>query len=129
MPERLVELVNSDPRLVHCGRYVSGTILLDLGNAAYYVAILHGEVTNVRCGPLVMPTTTLTLRAPRNEWDAFWQARPLPGHHDVMALLRRRVMQVEGDLHLFMANLRYFKDLLEKLRPMASTDTNTEPVS
>lgn len=63
-----------------------------------------------------MPATRLVLRAPRAEWDAFWEPWPRPRHHDLMALLRRRVLRVEGDLHLFMANLRYFKDVLEKLR-------------
>ncbi|TQM11283.1 hypothetical protein [Pseudonocardia kunmingensis] len=117
MPERLVELVAADPGLVHRGRFVTGTVRLDVGDVAHYVDIAAGRVVGVRRGPLVMPTTRLVLRAPREEWEAFWQPRPLPGHHDVMALLRRRVLQVEGDLHLFMANLRYFKDVLEKLRP------------
>ena len=33
-----------------------------------------------------------------------------------MALIKRRVLKAEGDLHVFMANLRYFKESLGKLR-------------
>ena len=33
-----------------------------------------------------------------------------------MALIKRRVLRAEGDLQIFMANLRYFKEALAKLR-------------
>lgn len=38
------------------------------------------------------------------------------GSHDLMALIKRRVLKAEGDLRVFMAYLRYFKESLEKLR-------------
>jgi len=116
MLERLAELVNADDRLVLRGRYVTGTVRVDVGDDAHYLDIAAGRVERVRTGPLVMPVTRLVLRAPRAEWAAFWEPRPRPGHGDLMALLRRRVLAVEGDLYLFMANLRYFKDVLEKPR-------------
>jgi hypothetical protein len=56
------------------------------------------------------------LRASEEEWSAFWCAKPQPGHHDLMALIKRRTLKVEGNLHIFMANLRYFKEALVKLR-------------
>jgi hypothetical protein len=34
-----------------------------------------------------------------------------------MALIRRRVLKAEGNLQILMANLRYFKEALAKLRP------------
>jgi 50S ribosomal subunit-associated GTPase HflX len=33
-----------------------------------------------------------------------------------MALIKRRALKAEGDLQVFMANLRYFKEALGKLR-------------
>ena len=35
-----------------------------------------------------------------------------------MALIKRRVLKAEGNLQIFMANLRYFKEALAKLRPV-----------
>jgi hypothetical protein len=35
-----------------------------------------------------------------------------------MALIRRRVLKAEGDLQVFMAHLRYFKEALAKVRPV-----------
>ncbi len=37
-----------------------------------------------------------------------------------MALIKRRVLKAEGDLQVFMANLRYFKEVLAKLREGAA---------
>ena len=60
------------------------------------------------------------LRAPSEEWEKFWSRRPPPGSNDLMALVKRRVLKTEGDLQIFMANLRYFKEALAKLRAGAS---------
>ena len=49
------------------------------------------------------------------------ERRPPPGSNDLMALIKRRVLKAEGNLHVFMANLRYFKESLEKLRPSGAT--------
>ena len=56
------------------------------------------------------------LRASEEEWAKFWSSRPPPGSHDLMALIKRRVLKAEGNLQVFMANLRYFKEALAKLR-------------
>jgi hypothetical protein len=64
----------------------------------------------------VMPSSAFALRAPLEEWQKFWSARPPPGSNDLLALMRRRVLKIEGNLQVFMANLRYFKEALAKLR-------------
>ena len=50
-------------------------------------------------------------------WQKFWSFSPPPGSNDLMALIKRRVLKAEGDLQIFMAHLRYFKEALAKLRP------------
>ena len=45
-------------------------------------------------------------------WSTFWTAVPPPGFHDLIAMLKVRALRIEGDQHPFMANLRYFMDLL-----------------
>ena len=37
---------------------------------------------------------------------------PPPGSHDLIAMLKTGALRLEGDQHPFMANLRYFKELL-----------------
>jgi hypothetical protein len=119
MLEQLKERVNADPRLVRRGRYLTTTFLLQSGDTSWLVSIYEGRVTQVARGPFVMPSSAFALRASATEWEKFFMRRPPPGSNDLMALIRRKVLKAEGDLQVFMAHLRYFKEALAKLRPVA----------
>ncbi len=110
--EQLPPRVNADTRLVWRGRYIDTTFLVETGDAAWLIQIAAGRVAHMKCGPLVMPNWVFALRAPREAWDAFWLPVPPPGSHDLFALVKRRALRVEGNLHPFMANLLYFKGVM-----------------
>jgi hypothetical protein len=112
----LQDRVNADSALLRRGRFLTTTFLLEIGATPWLVAITEGRIVSVTKGPFVMPTWSFALRASQEEWAQFWVADPAPGHHDLMALVKRRTLRVEGDLPVFMANLRYFKEALTKLR-------------
>ena len=116
MIEALQQLVNADAALVRRGRYLTTTFLLEIGAAAWLIAIFEGRIVSVTPGPFVMPSSSFALRASAEEWGKFWSPRPPPGSNDLMALIKRRALKAEGNLHVFMANLRYFKEALTKLR-------------
>jgi hypothetical protein len=117
--EALKQRVNADEGLVRRGRYLTTTFLLEVGRTAWLIAIFEGRIVSVTSGPFVMPSSSFALRASEEEWAKFWTSRPAPGSNDLMALIKRRVLKAEGDLHIFMANLRYFKEALAKLRSPA----------
>jgi hypothetical protein len=117
MIDQLKEKVNADAALVRRGRFLTTTFLIEVGPAQWLVSIVEGKIASVTPGPLVMPSWSFALRASQQEWQKFWSADPLPGCNDLMALIKRRVLTAEGNLQVFMANLRYFKESLEKLRP------------
>lgn len=117
MLDQFKEKVNGDAALTRRGRFLSTTFLIEIGTAQWLVSIAEGRVASVVQGPFVMPSWSFALRAPQHEWQKFWSANPGPGSNDLMALIKRRVLKAEGDLKVFMANLRYFKESLEKLRP------------
>jgi len=117
MIEALRDRVNGDEALVRRGRFLSTTFLLEVGATAWLISIFEGRIVSVTPGPFVMPSSAFALRAPEDEWEKFWSPRPPPGSNDLMALIKRRVLKAEGNLHIFMANLRYFKEALAKLRP------------
>jgi hypothetical protein len=113
LADRLRSLQRLDDRTVEQGRYVSTTMLIDTGEEQALVTIDGGRVTSITDGATaVMPSWRFALRAPAPEWEAFWAARPRPGSHDLFALLRRKQLRIEGDMHPFMSNLLYFKALL-----------------
>jgi hypothetical protein len=117
MIEALKSRVNADEALVRRGRYLTTTFLLEVGPTAWLIAIFEGRVVSVIPGPFVMPSSSFALRASEEEWAKFWLDRPPPGSNDLMALIKRRTLKAEGNLQIFMANLRYFKEALAKLRP------------
>jgi hypothetical protein len=116
MIETLGQRVNGDEALVRRGRFLTTTFLLEVGPAAFLISIFEGKVVSVARGPFVMPSSAFALRAPEAEWQKFWSQRPPRGSNDLMALIKRRVLKAEGNLQIFMANLRYFKEVLAKLR-------------
>ena len=120
MIEALKQRVNDDAGLVRRGRFLTTTFLLEIGATAWLISIFEGKIISVTKGPFVMPSSSFALRAPEEEWQKFWSRRPPPGSNDLLALVRRRVLKTEGNLQIFMANLRYFKEALAKLRAGAS---------
>jgi hypothetical protein len=110
--ERLGELANADAWLMQRGRFVDVTFLIEVGPTPFLVRVHGGRIEAIDKGPLVMPRWTFALRATEEAWATFWIAVPPPGFHDLVAMMKIRALQVEGDQYPFMANLRYFKDLL-----------------
>src|SRR6266702_248867 len=109
MLENLPDLVNADAALVRRGRFVDTSFLVEVGDTAYLIRIDGGRVASVARGPFLMPRFSFALRAPREAWEAFWQPLPAPGFQDLFALMRKKLLRMEGDLHPLMANLLYFK--------------------
>jgi len=119
MLEALKERVNQDAGLVRRGRYLTTTFLLQAGDTSWLISIFEGKIASVTRGPFVMPSSSFALRASEAEWRKFFLAKPPPGSNDLMALVRRKALKAEGELQVFMAHLRYFKEALAKLRPAA----------
>lgn len=115
-----LKLVEKDERretLSEMARYLNTNFIISTIDTEYLVNIEKGSVTNVQEGPFVMPSYNFKLTAPRDEWLKFLQPIPQPGSHDIIAMLRRKVLKFDGDLHPLMSHLLYFKLLLASLRP------------
>lgn len=117
--DKLAAKANDDAWLVHRGRYLDTTLLVEIGRAQWLLRIAEGRVVRVEAGPFVMPRWQFALRFDAQAWENFCEPRPKPGFHDLMAMVRYRTLRVEGDQQPFMANLLYFKDLFAKLRRAA----------
>jgi hypothetical protein len=90
-----------------------------VGEASYLVRIHRGRIESLDKGPFIQPRWTFALRGPQAAWETFWQPLPRPGFHDLIALIKTKALTLEGDQYPFMANLRYFKDLLALPRAAA----------
>ena len=112
MIDKIAGLVNADARLVHRGRFVDTTFMIAIDDDCTLLRVQEGKVIKVTRGPFITPDYSFCLRSSRNVWEKFWQPLPPRGFTDVFALVKTKLMQIEGDLHPFMANLLYFKDVI-----------------
>ena len=124
MFEKLAEKDNVRHSLASMAQYLNTCFMISTTENEYLVNIEKGVVKNVEEGPFVMPSYVFKLTAPKNEWIKFLQHTPQPGSHDIIAMLRRKVLKFEGDLHPLMSHLLYFKLLLASLRPAESKNEN-----
>ena len=112
MLDTIANLVNADANLVRRGRYVDTTFLIAIDDAYTLIRIHEGRVIKVTPGPFITPDYSFALRASHSVWEKFWQPLPPLGFTDIFALVKQKLMRVEGDIHPFMANLLYFKDVI-----------------
>src|ERR1700730_12290662 len=112
----LAARVNGDASLVGRGRYVNTTFLIAIDDAYYLIAVVEGRIVAITPGPFITPNYSFALRASRDAWEKLWSPKPLPGFTDVFALVKKKLLRIEGDLHPFMSNLLYFKGVLAAAR-------------
>jgi hypothetical protein len=124
MFKSLIEKNERRSELSIMAQYLNTCFMISTVDDEYLVKIEKGIVTNVEEGPFVMPSYTFKLTASKEEWFKFLQTTPQPGSHDIIAMLRRKVLKFEGDLLPLMSHLLYFKFLLASLRQKENNSEN-----
>jgi hypothetical protein len=112
----LAARVNGDANLVRRGKHVNTTFLIAIDDAYHLVRVVEGRIIAITPGPFITPNYSFALRASRDAWDKLWSPQPLPGFTDIFALVKKKLLRVEGDLHPLMSNLLYFKGVLAAAR-------------
>ena len=112
MLDHLAARVNGDANLVRRGRHVNTSFLIAIDGADHIVRVEHGRIMSVTPGPFITPNYAFALRAPREAWEKLWSPAPIPGYTDIFALVKKKLLRIEGDLHPFMSNLLYFKGVI-----------------
>jgi hypothetical protein len=112
-----------DPALIARGRFLDCDCLLGPLHAPLHIAIRAGRIVELTPAPVLMRSWRFSYRATSMAWAQYWQPMPRPGWHDLLALTKRGEAVLEGDLHPFMTNLQYFKDVLALPRQYAEVTT------
>ena len=105
-------LLDQMPALIVRGRFLDCECLLGPLGHPFHVSIRQGRIVDLTPAPVLMRSWRFSYRASPAAWAEYWQAAPRPGFHDLLALTKRGEAVLEGDLHPFIANLQYFKDVL-----------------
>jgi hypothetical protein len=108
--------VNADANLVRRGRSVSTTFLFAIDNADHLVRVAEGRIVDIKPGPFITPNYSFALRASHESWDKLWSEKPIPGFTDIFALVKKKLLRIEGDLHPLMTHLIYFKGVIAAAR-------------
>ena len=121
---KLKEKDNVRESLSTMAQYLTTHFMISTVENEYLINIEKGIVTSIQEGPFVMPSYIFKLTASKDEWLKFLQPTPQPGSHDIIAMLRRKVLKFEGDLYPLMSHLLYFKLLLASHRPVEIKNEN-----
>jgi hypothetical protein len=105
--------------LIARGRFLDCDCLLGPIEQPFHVTIRGGRIVDLAPAPVLMRSWRFSSRATSLAWVHYWQPMPRPGWHDLLALTKRGEAVLEGDIHPFMANLQYFKDVLALPRQYA----------
>jgi len=97
-------------------RAVELELLVQFGGKPVLLHIRNGAVVSCKQNLPPLQSWDVAVKADEEVWQAFWQAVPKPGWHDILALRKRGLMRIEGRLQPLMANLQYVKDLLASPR-------------
>jgi hypothetical protein len=97
--------------LIRRGHWLSARMLVGIGNVPTLVEIRQG-VPSVWADVPLLCAWDFSVRGTPRAWAGLWSPFPEPGWHDLFALAKRGELQIEGNLHPFMAGLQYYKDLL-----------------
>jgi hypothetical protein len=108
----LPSLVAANADLVRRGRFLTCVFEIGVDDLPLSVSIVDGNIRHVETGPFLLKPWVFAVRMPADAWLRFLAADPEPGWHDIMALSKRGVARIEGNLQSFMANLQYIKDVL-----------------
>ena len=119
--EKMPDLVNNDSRLVWRGRFLSTAFLLQSDSTPYYVKIERGRIESIRRGLVLLRRWSFSVKALEEAWLKHWETFPKPGWHDIFAMARIGEAHIEGDLHPFMGNLRYVKEVLSSPRAISGS--------
>ena len=120
MIDRIAPLVNADAKLIRRGRFVDTTFMIAIDEAYTLIRVQEGRITQVTPGPFITADFSFALRASRGVCDKFWHPLPQLGFTYIFALVMLKLMRVEGDIHPFMSNLLYFKDVIAAPRKDAA---------
>jgi len=116
----IASLKSSDESLVTRGRWIRTRCRLGFDRYSILLDVDHGCLTTM--DPIaLMASWDFSICATVTGWSALWEPMPLPGWHDIFALAKRGELRMEGNLHPLLANLQYFKDVLNLPR-MESRD-------
>ena len=99
----LAARVNGDANLVRRGKHVTTTFLIADRQRRSSRQRRRGQDHRHQARPVHHAELfSFALRASRDAGRSCWSPKPIPGFTDIFALVKKKLLRIEGDLHPFM---------------------------
>ena len=106
------DLFRTPPDQGAMNRYATFRSFVGTARSGLHLTVENGRLVEVLPGPILMKSWGFAFRATPEAWEEHWREIPKAGFHDILALTKRGAATLEGDMHSFLANLQFVKDLL-----------------
>ncbi len=117
--ERIGRQLDATPHLLRLGRLFSETLLLRVDGQDWFLHFRDGHIEAVQEGPSRRTPWRVAIVTDAEALAAFWAPIPDPGFHDVFGLAKIGRARIEGDILVFVRNLRFLKEVLAMPRAWA----------
>ncbi|WP_254694603.1 hypothetical protein [Alloyangia pacifica] len=108
----MAEALAGRAHLQRLGALFSETVLLEVGDAEYYLMFHRGRIEEIRPGPSRKIPWRFALRVDRAALLKFWEPVPEAGFHDIFGFVKTGRGSIEGDILALVKNLRFFKEFM-----------------
>ncbi|MEW5423583.1 hypothetical protein HNS03_16825 [Amorphus sp. 3PC139-8] len=110
--QRMQAACADKPHLRRLGALFSDTVLLEIGDQAFYLHFHRGVLERIEEGPSRKIPWQFALRTDAQALEEFWKPLPKPGFHDIFGLVKIGRARIDGDILRLVRNLRFFKEFM-----------------
>ena len=110
------EAVSSDQEMNVVGKFFDADFLLGLGAKEYIMQVRKGKISNTLENPSPFDAWSFAIRGPEESWKQFIQPVPPPMFNDLFAGVFQGNFKLEGDIKVFMQNIRALYRMLDIMR-------------
>ena len=110
------EAVSDDQEMKVVGKFFDADFLLGLGAKEYIMQVRKGKISNTLENPSPLDVWSFAIRGPEESWKKFIQPVPPPMFNDIFAGVFQGNFKLEGDIKVFMQNIRALYRMLDVMR-------------
>ncbi len=108
--------VGDDQEMNVVGKFFDVDFLLGIGAKEYLMQVRKGKVSNIVENPTPLDAWRFAIRGPEESWKKFIQPVPPPMFNDIFAGVFHGNFKLEGDIKVFMQNIRALFRMLDVMR-------------
>ena len=108
--------VSADQEMNVVGKFFDVDFLLGIGAKEYIMQVRKGKISNIVENPTPLDAWSFAIRGPEESWKKFIQPVPPPMFNDIFAGVFHGNFKLEGDIKVFMQNIRALFRMLDVMR-------------